>query len=178
MPTGVIKTAVATVLTGAMWKSCRVRFMRNLLAVVPKGAREAVAAVLRTIFAQPDHASAVPQLRRVIDGLRPRFPEAAARPEEAAEDVLAHLHFSKAHRARLHSTNPLERLNKGDPAAHARRRDLPDAGERCCAWSAPYSPSRTTSGRWPTAATSARSPCGNSCSPITGELQQDLAAVA
>ena len=89
-----------------------VHFMRNLLAVVPKGAREAVAAVVRTVFAQPDHASAVAQLRRVVDGLRPRFPEAAARLEEAAEDVLAYLHFPAAHRRQLHSTNPLERLNK------------------------------------------------------------------
>lgn len=107
-----IKQAVATVLTGTTWQRCRVHFMRNLLAVVSKGAREAVAAVVRTIFAQPDHASALTQLRRVVDGLRPRFPEAATRLEEAAEDVLAHLHFPKAHRARLHSTNPLERLNK------------------------------------------------------------------
>jgi len=107
-----LKAAIATVLTGAAWQRCRVHFMRNLLAVVPKGAREAVAAVVRTIFAQPDHASAMQQLRRVVDGLRGRFPDAAARLEEAAEDVLAHLHFPKAHRARLHSTNPLERLNK------------------------------------------------------------------
>jgi transposase-like protein len=107
-----IKQAIATVLTGATWQRCRVHFMRNLLAVVPKGAREAVAAVVRTVFAQPDYASAVAQLRRVVDGLRPRFPEAAARLEEAAEDVLAYLHFPAAHRRQLHSTNPLERLNK------------------------------------------------------------------
>jgi len=107
-----IKQAVATVLTGTTWQRCRVHFMRNLLAVVPKGAREAVAAVVRTIFAQPDHASARTQLRRVVDGLRPRFPEAATRLEEAAEDVLAYLHFPAAHRRQLHSTNPLERLNK------------------------------------------------------------------
>jgi transposase-like protein len=107
-----IKKAVATVLTGATWQRCRVHFMRNLLAVVPKGAREAVAAVVRTVFAQPDHTSAVTQLRRVVDGLRSRFPEAAARLEAAAEDVLAYLHFPAAHRRQLHSTNPLERLNK------------------------------------------------------------------
>jgi putative transposase len=107
-----IKQAVATVLTGTTWQRCRVPCMRNLLAVVPKGAREAVAAVVRTIFAQPDHASARTQLRRVVDGLRPRFPEAATRLEEAAEDVLAYLHFPAAHRRQLRSTNPLERLNK------------------------------------------------------------------
>src|SRR5262249_43252258 len=54
-----LKRAVATVLTGASWQRCRVHFMRNLLARVPKAAREAVAAVVRTIFAQPDHASAL-----------------------------------------------------------------------------------------------------------------------
>jgi putative transposase len=107
-----LKRAVATVLTGASWQRCRVHFMRNLLARVPKAAREAVAAVVRTIFAQPDHASALAQLRRVVDGVRRRFPDAAALLEDAAEDILAYLHFPKAHRARLHSTNPLERLNK------------------------------------------------------------------
>jgi transposase-like protein len=107
-----IKAAIATVLTGATWQRCRVHFMRHRLAVVPKGAREAGAAVVRTLFAQPDHASAMTQLHRVVEGLRPRCPEAAARLEAAAEDVLAPLHFPKAHRARLHSTNPLERLNQ------------------------------------------------------------------
>jgi transposase-like protein len=48
--------------------------MRNLLATVPHGAREAIAAIVRTIFAQPDHASALAQLRKVADGLRARFP--------------------------------------------------------------------------------------------------------
>jgi transposase-like protein len=107
-----LKAASATVLTGATWQRCRVHFLRNWLAVVPKGAREAVAAVGRTIVAQPDHASALPQLRRVVEGRRPRFPEAAARLEEAAEDVRAYFHCPAAHRRHLHSTNPLERLNK------------------------------------------------------------------
>ena len=53
-----LKQAIATVLSGATWQRCRVHFMRNLLATVPQGAREAIAAVVRTIFAQPDHASA------------------------------------------------------------------------------------------------------------------------
>jgi putative transposase len=107
-----LKKALATVLGGASWQRCRVHCMRNLLATVPHGAREPVAALVRTIFAQPDHRSALAQLRKVADGLRPRFPQAAAVLEEAAEDVLAHRHFPVEHRARLHSTNPLERLHK------------------------------------------------------------------
>ena len=86
--------------------------MRNLLGTVPKSAAGAVAAIVRTIFAQPDHASAMAQLHRVAEGLRGRFPEAAELLEEAAEDVLAHFHFPEEHRRRLHSTNPLERLHK------------------------------------------------------------------
>jgi transposase-like protein len=107
-----LKQAISTVLTGASWQRCRVHFMRNLLATVPQGAREAIAAIVRTIFAQPDHASALTQLRKVADGLRPKFPKAAALLEEAAEDVLAYRHLPSEHHRQLHSTNPLERLNK------------------------------------------------------------------
>jgi transposase-like protein len=107
-----LKQAIGTVLTGASWQRCRVHFMRNLLATVPQGAREAIAAIVRTIFAQPDHASALTQLRKVADGLRPKFPKTAALLEEAAEDVLAYRHLPSEHHRQLHSTNPLERLNK------------------------------------------------------------------
>jgi transposase-like protein len=83
-----------------------------LRATVPQGAREAIAAIVRTIFAQPDHVSALAELRKVADGLRPRSPQAAVLLEDAAEDVLAYWHCPSEHHRQLHSTNPLERLNK------------------------------------------------------------------
>jgi len=107
-----LKQAIATVLTGTTWQRCRVHFMRNLLATVPQGTREAIAAVVRTIFAQPDHASALVQLRKVAEALRPRFPRTATLLEDAAEDILAYRHVPIEHQRQLHSTNPLERLNK------------------------------------------------------------------
>jgi putative transposase len=107
-----LKQAITTVLSSATWQRCRVHFMRNLLATVPHSTREAIAAIVRTIFAQPDHASALSQLRKVADGLRPRFPRAATLLEEAAEDILAYRHLPVEHQRQLHSTNPLERLNK------------------------------------------------------------------
>lgn len=67
-----LKQAIATVLSGATWQRCRVHFMRNLLATVPQGAREPIAAIVRTIFAQPDHVSAMAQLHKVAEGLRGR----------------------------------------------------------------------------------------------------------
>jgi putative transposase len=107
-----LKQAIGAVLSGAAWQRCRVHFMRNLLATVPQAMREPIAAIVRTIFAQPDHASALTQLHKVADGLRARLPQAAALLEDAAEDILAHKHFPEEHRRQLHSTNPLERLNK------------------------------------------------------------------
>jgi putative transposase len=107
-----LKQAISTVLSGTTWQRCRVHFMRNLLATVPHGAREAIAAIVRTVFAQPDHGSALTQLRKVADGLRARFPQAATVLEDAAEDILAYRHLPLEHQRQLHSTNPLERLNK------------------------------------------------------------------
>ena len=107
-----LKHAIGKVFSGTGWQRCRVHFMRNLLALVPHGAREAVAAIVRTVFAQPDHASALAQLQTVVEGLRPRFESAATLLADAAEDLRAHKHFPAEHRTRLHSTNPLERLHK------------------------------------------------------------------
>src|SRR3954468_489908 len=108
-----LKQAISTVLSGSTWQRCRVHFMRNLLATVPQGAREAIAAIVRTIFAQPDHASAMTQLRKVADGLRTRFPRAATVLEEAAEDILAYRHVPLEHQRQLHSTNPRGRQEQG-----------------------------------------------------------------
>jgi len=107
-----LRTAIAKVLHEASWQRCRVHFMRNVLSVVPKQAQDAGAAIVRTIFAQPDHASAMDQLHEVARMLSSKFPQVAELLEDAAEDVLAHLHFPREHRRRLHSTNPLERLHK------------------------------------------------------------------
>lgn len=99
--------------------------MRNLLAAIPHSAREPVAGIVRTIFAQPDAATAMAQLHKMADGLHKRFPQAAALLEEAAEDILAHRAFPNEHRCPLHSTNPLEQLNK-----EITRRSQPSLPER------------------------------------------------
>ena len=100
-----LRQAIAKVLHEASWQRCRVHLMRNVLSVVPKQAQDAVAAIVRTIFAQPDHASAMTQLHEVARMLSPKFPQVAELLEDAAEDVLAHLHFPREHRRRLHSTD-------------------------------------------------------------------------
>jgi transposase-like protein len=107
-----LKGAVAAVLQGAAWQRCRVHFVRNALALVPKGAAQMVAATIRTVFAQPDAASANEQWRRVADGFRARYPRLADLLDGAEEEVLAYLAFPSEHWRQIWSNNPLERLNK------------------------------------------------------------------
>lgn len=71
-----------------------------------------VAAALRQAFLQPDLATARQAWRQVADQLRPRWPKLAALMDESEHDVLAFMVFPAQHRTKLHSTNPLERLNK------------------------------------------------------------------
>jgi putative transposase len=105
-----IKAAVAKVLT-ASWQRCRVHFMRNVLAHAGKSGRRVVSALIATAFAQDDATAASAQWRRVADQLRPKLPKLAVLMDEAEPDVLAYMGFPAAHRAKLHSTNPIERLN-------------------------------------------------------------------
>ncbi len=109
---GGLKGAIAAVLQGASWQRCRVHFVRNVLALVPKAAQEMVAATIRTVFAQPDAAAARETWRKVADSLRGRFPRAAALLDEAEDDVLAYAAFPREHWRQIWSNNPLERLNK------------------------------------------------------------------
>jgi transposase-like protein len=107
-----LKGAIAAALHGAAWQRCRVHFVRNALALVPKSAQQLVAATIRTVFAQPDAPSTREQWRRVADNLRARFPKLADLLGAAEADVLAYLAFPAAHWRQIWSNNPLERLNK------------------------------------------------------------------
>lgn len=105
-----LKEAIRKVFGGSGWQRCRVHFMRNLLSRVPKAAQQMVAALVRTIFAQPDKPAAHAQLAEVANSLEERFPRAAELLREAEEDILAYMAFPNEHWRQLHSTNPLERL--------------------------------------------------------------------
>ena len=106
-----LKAAIAKVLN-ATWQRCRVHFMRNALAHVTTGQRLMVAAAIRTAFVQENHEAAVAQWRQVADSLRKRFQKLSKLMDEAEQDVLAFMTFPKDHWSKIHSTNPLERLNK------------------------------------------------------------------
>jgi transposase-like protein len=105
-----LKAAITKVLS-ATWQRCRVHFMRNALAYAGKTQRRLVSAWVGTAFAQDDAAAARKQWREVADQARPRVPKLAALMDDAEADVLAYMSFPTQHRAKIHSTNPIERLN-------------------------------------------------------------------
>jgi transposase-like protein len=105
-----LKAAITKVLS-ATWQRCRVHFMRNALSYAGKTQKRVVSAWVGTAFAQDDAAAARKQWRDVADQMRPRLPKLASLLDEAEADVLAYMDFPAQHRAKIHSTNPLERLN-------------------------------------------------------------------
>jgi transposase-like protein len=105
-----IKAAVSKLLC-ASWQRCRVHFMRNALAHAGKSGRRVVSAFIGTAFAQETAEAASQQWRAIADQMRPKLPKLAALMDDAEPDVLAYMTFPREHRAKLHSTNPIERLN-------------------------------------------------------------------
>ncbi len=106
-----LKAAIRRVM-GSAWQRCRVHWMRNAQAYVPKAQQNTASAALRQAFIQPGRPSASQTLRHVADQLRPARPKPAAFIDDSEADVLAHMGLPAQHRAKLHPTNPLERLNK------------------------------------------------------------------
>jgi len=106
-----LKAAIAKVFPGSGWQRCRVHFMRNVLVRVPKNHQQMVAAMIRTIFAQPDATHVERQLKEVAATMHKQFAQVQEMLLDAAEDVTAFRHFPNAHWQKLWSTNSLERLN-------------------------------------------------------------------
>lgn len=107
-----LKAAIESVLLGAAWQRCRVHFLRNVLAQVPKGNAEMVAAAIRTIFAQPDAEHVSEQFDVIATMLGRQLPKVEQMLRDAGDDLLAFAAFPVAHWKKVWSTNPLERLNK------------------------------------------------------------------
>ena len=106
-----LKAAIRRVM-GATWQRCRVHWMRNALAYVLKGQQSMASASLRQAFGQENADKAHQVWRAAADQMQERWPKPGAFMDDSEHDVLAYMGFPDQHRAKLHSTNPLERLNK------------------------------------------------------------------
>ena len=106
-----LKAAAAKVL-GVTVQRCRAHFMRNALACVGKMDRPIVTAALRTAFDQDTLTTSKEHWAKLLDAFGPRHSKLAELMRRAEDEVLPYMSFPKEHWARIHSTNPLERLNK------------------------------------------------------------------
>lgn len=107
-----LKGAISSVMLGSSWQRCKVHFMRNVLAKIPKGNSEMVLAAIRTIFAQPDALHVREQFDTIAVMLARQLPKVGEMLEDAREDLLAFAAFPSEHWKKIWSTNPLERLNR------------------------------------------------------------------
>ena len=107
-----LMNAIEATMAGVAWQRCRVHFMRNVLARVPKGQGEMVAAAIRTIFAQPTGPLVRAQVETIALMLEPQLPAVATMLRDSKEEITAFADFPEAHWRKVWSTNPLERLNK------------------------------------------------------------------
>ena len=91
-----LREAISSVMLGASWQRCRVHLARNVLAKVPKGSADMVAAAMRTIYAQPDAAHVHGQFDEIVSMLTRQFPDAATVLADARDDVLAFCRVSRS----------------------------------------------------------------------------------
>lgn len=106
-----LRKAVRGVLNGCSVQRCTVHFLRNVLSHVPRAAQPFVSAAITNIFRQASLANAREAVTKAL-ALLERYDSAAAILREAEDDVLAFMAFPETHWRQIHSTNPLERLNR------------------------------------------------------------------
>ena len=137
-----LKAAIAKVFPGASWQRCRVHFMRNVLVKVPRTQQSMVAAMVRTIFAQPDAEHVERQVKEVAATMKRKFPLVTEMLEDAAEDITSFRHFPTNHWQKIWSTNSLERLTPRSSDAPTSSGSSPTTPRRCV--SSPRSVSNST----------------------------------
>jgi transposase-like protein len=107
-----LRAAIGRHFQGASWQRCQVHFARNLQGLVGSKHRARLAADLRAVFAAADAGQARALARAGAERWRRSHPAVAAKLEEELEECLACYEAPAAHRARVRTTNGLERFNQ------------------------------------------------------------------
>ncbi len=107
-----LKAAIDRHFQGASWQRCQVHFARDLVKLVGAGRRGELAADVREIFAATTREQAMTLAEAVAARWETSHPAVARLLEEDIENCLACLAFPLAHRARIRTTNGMERLNE------------------------------------------------------------------
>lgn len=106
-----LKAALAACFAGASWQRCKVHFLRNVAAAVPRTHQPAVLAIVKTIFTQPSKELAHAAVAHALTVLEPTYPKVAEKLRAAEDDVLTFFDFPSEHWRSISSTNVLERVN-------------------------------------------------------------------
>jgi putative transposase len=107
-----LKKAIAEILLGTTWQRCKVHFLRNVLAAVPKSHKEAVAADLKPLFHQAKPEDVMRMVEELVTKYGNRFARSMQILLDGIEDAIAYLQFPSEHAAKIASTNPIERINR------------------------------------------------------------------
>lgn len=104
--------AIAEVLLGAAWQRCKVHFLRNILAAIPKNSKEVVAADLKPLFHQSKREDALAIVNHLVEKHGAKHERAMQILVDGIDDALTYLDFPAEHAAKISSTNPIERINR------------------------------------------------------------------
>jgi transposase-like protein len=104
-------TAAVRKVLKAEWQRCKVHFYRNVLVQIPKRSQAEVIEAMKAVFVQRDEQSAKAKAAELVRQFQSRFTKAMEIFEAGIDDALSYLHYPQAHRTRISSTNPQERLN-------------------------------------------------------------------
>jgi len=94
------------------WQRCKVHFMRNVLAYVSPRAKKEAAAGLKEIWLQETKELALHKAQTWIEQYAKHFPEAVEILKAGLEESLQFYYFPQISKARISSTNVMERTNK------------------------------------------------------------------
>jgi putative transposase len=106
-----LRSALTQCFAGATYQRCKVHFLRNVAAAVPKQHAPAVLAAAKAIFLQATPETAHEVLHQAADMIERRFPKVAEQIRAAEHEVLAYLTFPPDHWRSISSTNAVERVN-------------------------------------------------------------------
>jgi len=108
-----LKKAIEEVFLGAVWQRCKVHFLRNILAAIPKKSKETVAADLKALFGPNNtRERAMEVVDRLIKKYGDRHSRAMQILLDGIDDALMYVDFPSEHAAKISSTNPIERVNR------------------------------------------------------------------
>ena len=97
---------------GSVWQRCKVHFMRNITATIPKKQKDSVCAELKKIWQAQTKHEAIKLKDDFVKKYEQKYPKAIDCLEEGFEDSIQYYNFSKIDSKKISSTNTLERLNK------------------------------------------------------------------